>query len=348
MVSTSTRFPIRNALALAAATASTLGCGGPSRQPPSPASDSRAIEFVGFGDPVSHALRFRTSPRGGFPSRAAAVSALNQLTEVQDGVPGSGPPDSVELVTTATRSGAAGCGGVPESFCGDVTLRSFYSVSLPSVYVEITSMTPPTGNESYDSDGAPTGSGLSEIFGLWSYGDLTAAGTGGDNASRTWQFNAPSMINFTFSGRILDQVCTQDLSNIGTGDFRIAFTINSTQTGPVALMSQRDICNRGVFWDVRMYDGSATLELDDNVTYPDTQSLGTNAVLNDGITHTVVFARASGTVTVTVDGAPDNSLADMTNFTALPALQQGTDVCSCCDGTQDLVGTLAGICVGAP
>ncbi|MDP9002950.1 MAG: hypothetical protein M3O46_22900 [Myxococcota bacterium] len=143
-------------------------------------------------------------------------------------------------------------------------------------------------------------------------------------------------------------VCTGDLSQIGTADFRVAFTITTRTTQYQAILNQRSVCNPGSFWDVRV-GGFATgviyAEIDDGTHFT---NIATAVAINDGVAHDIVFARSAGTLTVQVDGAVQGrspgTLASTASFGRLAALRQGTDVCDGMDGTQPLVGTLANVC----
>jgi hypothetical protein len=120
----------------------------------------------------------------------------------QDGVPGSGPPETAELVTTNTRSGSqpvpTGC-GQDNSFCGDVTLRSFYTTNyLLSTFVQFDSMSPATGFEPFNTD-SPPGGVTPSAYGGFSHGDVACLGGTG---LRTWFFNTPSQQNFGFLGTV--------------------------------------------------------------------------------------------------------------------------------------------------
>lgn len=131
---------------------------------------------------------------------AGPPNALVTVPVVQDGRPGSGPPNTVELVTERTASVPGGCGSA-NGYEGDVRLRSFYpGYHLQNAYAEIISVTP-TGHEACNS--APAVPGVSNQYGLFSYGTLTQAGTPGDSAVATWRFRRPDAQGFTFTGRIV-------------------------------------------------------------------------------------------------------------------------------------------------
>jgi hypothetical protein len=140
-------------------------------------------------------------------------------------------------------------------------------------------------------------------------------------------------------------VCDGDLSNIGTGDFRVAFEVTTTQTGWVALANQRAECDPSVFWDVRMDDGVVYVEVDDIAHYIALASTGPK--INDGAPHAIVVVRASGTLTVYVDGGAAGSGVSGASLGPLPALKLGTDICvgAVGDSTVALVGEITNACV---
>src|SRR5579859_2503597 len=95
--------------------------------------------------------------------------------------------------------------------------------------------------------------------------------------------------------------CLESFSNIGTADFRISFTITTTQGGAAALVNQRRTCVHGVFWDLRMYDGIIQVEVDDIANYTSLRTDGA-PVVNDGRPHAVLVWRASAALFGSVDG----------------------------------------------
>jgi hypothetical protein len=141
--------------------------------------------------------------------------------------------------------------------------------------------------------------------------------------------------------------CTGDLSNIGTGDFRIAFSLSSTLASSAAILNQRSVCGHGVFWDVRLggTNGSAIrVETDDGTNYTDLNSVGT--AVNDGKTHNVVVTRVAGTLAIAIDGAASGSSASNSALGQLALLVTGTDVCVGQLGCVAFAGTLSNVCVG--
>jgi hypothetical protein len=160
-----------------------------------------------------------------------ALAALEELPVVQDGVPGSGPPNTIELVTERAATVTGGCGAV-DGFEGDIRVRSFYAgYQLRNVYVEILSVTP-TGREACNS--APAVPGLSAQYGLFAYADLAEAGSPGDSAVATWRFRLPDSTRFVFIGRVMadivDATAPTTLATPAGGTFTTAQTVTLTCT----------------------------------------------------------------------------------------------------------------------
>jgi hypothetical protein len=145
--------------------------------------------------------------------------------------------------------------------------------------------------------------------------------------------------------------CITDLSGIGTGDFHIAFSMATTQTGQVALLNQRNVCFFGLFWDLRIYSGTLDVQTDDSANNFVEFQTTVPPLLNDGNLHAVVVHRAAQVITVTIDGTPAGTSSDVSSFASLPALQTGHDPCETGpmkDGTVSFAGTLKNVCITAP
>jgi hypothetical protein len=127
-----------------------------------------------------------------------AAQGLCALDIIQDGIAGSGPANSLELVTdnTGLDEACPAAAGAP-AFCGDVTVRSFYTRPLSNLYAQIDSLVPSTGFAVANGDQVV---GASSGLGSWSYPNLEAAG-GASSATRNWLFTR-SGGNFTFTGRV--------------------------------------------------------------------------------------------------------------------------------------------------
>jgi hypothetical protein len=131
---------------------------------------------------------------------SGAQGAQASIPVVQDGVPGQGPRNTIELVTERTETIPGGCGTVP-GFEGDVRVRSFFAGwELRDVYLVIDTLTP-SGREACNS--APPLAGLSAQNGLFSYGTLVGDGA---SAVATWRFKVPDATQFRFTGRVVADI----------------------------------------------------------------------------------------------------------------------------------------------
>ncbi len=155
--------------------------------------------------------------------------------------------------------------------------------------------------------------------------------------------------DLSVGGDDLATACVSDLSNLGSGDFQIAFTIQTTQIGQFAIANQRASCSTGTAWDLRVNQGFLLFEVGDPVDGGLSTELTGCAKLNDGHQHHVLVQRAGGTLADYVDGIADaHSVASSTSFGALPPLTIRNDVCVGVDGTQKFdasIGTINGFCI---
>jgi hypothetical protein len=165
----------------------------------------RLADFQGHYDGtqfVIDAVTPAAEPVAGF-GLMAREQQLCIMNIIQDGVPGSGPAESVELVTESqARNGAcpAPYDTVP-SLCANVTLRSFYTDrTRTDVYVRLNSLTTPLANPVLNS--AVSTPGLPSGLGIWSYGNLGLAGTPAAAASRDWVFQTTGA-SFSFTGSVV-------------------------------------------------------------------------------------------------------------------------------------------------
>jgi hypothetical protein len=205
-----------SSVALAAVSASSLaGCAGDDE--PSPAASTPAPRPAGtprtvVGSYVAHLrpkARSLTFERIASPHTATATTTAPGLSPqnestipiVQNGVPDSGPADTVELVTNSVGTDAeCPTGYQTNSFCGNVTLRHFYPMGLSAAYVQVTAINddsgnPLSGHSAMNSDASAFG--LDNSLGLWEH---TAPGmpfngmldVSPNNAgTRDWVFNNP-------------------------------------------------------------------------------------------------------------------------------------------------------------
>lgn len=165
----------------------------------------RLADFKGHYDGtqfVIDAVTPAAEPVEGF-GLMAREQQLCILNIVQDGIPGSGPVNTIELVTESqARNGACAApyDTVP-SLCASVTLRSFYTDrTRTDVYVRINSLTTPLANPVLNS--AVSTPGLPSGLGIFSYGNLGLAGSPEAAASRDWVFQTTGA-SFSFTGSVV-------------------------------------------------------------------------------------------------------------------------------------------------
>jgi len=143
--------------------------------------------------------------------------------------------------------------------------------------------------------------------------------------------------------------CADDLSNVGTRDFRISFSLTTSQGSLSALVNQRSNCGHGMFWDIRLSSGALEIETDDGQNYMQFTTSG--RAVNNGQPHAVLVRRTSGLVTVQIDGAAVGSGVSQASFARLPPVVSGMDPCQVGplkDNTVAFKGTLTNLCVSAP
>jgi cysteine-rich repeat protein len=174
--------------------------------PAEPATPTTLAEFRGTVDVAAGTMRLEVLEGDAVTDAGLrrAQQGLCTLSIVQDGLPDSGPPNSIELVTSSTGLDAA-CDGYLASplFCGAVTVRSFYAGPQSQVFAQILSLSPSTGFGVQNGDVVP---GASSGLGSWAYGDFGGSAAAPANASlRNWVF-ARSGGNFTFTGRVVANV----------------------------------------------------------------------------------------------------------------------------------------------
>jgi hypothetical protein len=144
--------------------------------------------------------------------------------------------------------------------------------------------------------------------------------------------------------------CINDLSNIGTADFQVSFSMMGTQTGRTALINQRRICYFDEFWDVRVQNGALMIETDENNQANWAIFTTKGPLVNDGQVHTVLVQRRAGTVTAYIDGMASGTSTMRTSFGALPPMAIGTDPCdnNSTDGTVAFSGKVTNLCITSP
>jgi|HubBroStandDraft_6_1064221.scaffolds.fasta_scaffold18723_2 hypothetical protein len=159
--------------------------------------------------------------------------------------------------------------------------------------------------------------------------------------------------------------CQDNLSNIGTGDFHISFTLETTQSGNTAVMNQRPTCGGDFdFWDIRLgatYEGAGGpgyLLVNTGGSYAgedewNLTNVASTLTVNDGRSHDVVVERVSGVLTILVDQVAAGTAASLSSFAGLPPLDVGVGICDASNGggplgSEPFVGTLTNVCVTSP
>jgi hypothetical protein len=174
-----------------------------------------------------------------------------------------------------------------------------------------------------------------------------ATDTGGPTKDAAGSDSSPSDAQISSDAPILNPSCKNDLSNIGTADFTISMNLSTTQTGTVAVVNQRMVCNGSAFWDVHLQDGDVQAETDDGIAHHATLNT-TGPAVNDGNPHSVVVQRRSKVLAVFVDGAPAGMTLSQSAFGPLPALETRTSPCVGHTGVFAFLGPLANICATSP
>lgn len=168
--------------------------------PTPPSAGVVTADFRAHLQPGAEKLFFE---RLGARSSAPGVKPqdLTDLQITQDTIPGSGPANSLELVTNSVGFNAeCPAGYQSNSFCGNVTFRHFYDLSLSDVHVQVTKVTDVndvviTGHGGINND--PSLHGLDASQGLWKYTSAAASTDGvvdrapDNQATRDWVFADP-------------------------------------------------------------------------------------------------------------------------------------------------------------
>lgn len=212
---------------------------GPAAQP---ARDGVLGEFVMRVDPRQKTLAISRIHRSSGVGKGP--ESFDSLSVEQDGNPGTGTANNVELVTNSVTFGSACDGGLAASFCGSVTLRSFYGRPLNNVHVQVTSITDTNGvpfstfHGGINSDASPAvpATQLDASLGLWRHPVLAAAqnflGTTAatNNATRNWVFADPDGATTNITLRVVASLTYKDYQKTSSTQ---AFIDGCSLTGSV-------------------------------------------------------------------------------------------------------------------
>jgi hypothetical protein len=180
-------------------------------------------------------------------------------------------------------------------------------------------------------------------------GDAGSGGDSGDGDARSMVTDASQDVRDASTAAEAGSTCVTDLSGVGTGDFRVSFTLTTTETGlTVGLVNQRAGCDQtSVWWDATLTpSGGIELATDDGSSTSYVFVESGNAV-NDGAPHKIVVARTNGAIWYSRDGVLGSSMTpDPYAFGNFPALRIGSDPCP---NTVGLAGngSLTDLCITA-
>jgi hypothetical protein len=176
---------------------------GPDDVAPPPANGVVVATFVAHVSPKDKRVVFeRVEREGGL----LGSQSIDQINLSQDGVTGTGPQNTVELVTNSTGYDGDCPVAQTNTWCANVTLRHFFTRPLSNVFVQMTSVTLPNRN-AINSDVPEFG--LDATKGLWKY-SAPAAKTPGvlglaphHEGARDWVFSYPDDTDYSMEFRVV-------------------------------------------------------------------------------------------------------------------------------------------------
>lgn len=244
------------------------GCAGPEApsgpQAAAPVLPNAVVfgEFVAHLRPKDHSFTIERVGDGRAYGPTLEPQSLDSLPIIQDGVAGSGPPNTVELVTTSYTDQYP----TTQTVTAVVDLRHFYGRTFSNVYTYVSGITDANGVALSNHDGInsdPSQFGLSNAHGLWQY---TASGADPgvlaqsplNVGTRTWIFANPddanTNVSFVVYGSLGFGSYTQNFStatyidacaggttyttSLGTATIPFDFTLYNTNTTTVKFSNQ--------------------------------------------------------------------------------------------------------------
>lgn len=151
---------------------------------------------------------------------------------------------------------------------------------------------------------------------------------------------------FYFSGNKDFVSLGTEVGNFGTGDFAVEFWIKTVTTLKPCIMSKRQICNSGSFWDLDLlYTGEIRFELGHDHSPANFHHLDTKSKVADGKYHHVIFTRQGTSFYVYVDGELDNVLQTpmVMNFANTGHLMLARTICMGISGEPYFGGQLKNV-----
>ncbi len=181
----------------------------PGGEPPREIDGRTVGEFIARFSPREGRAEIRRIDAG----RANLLQPQSQvdLNATEDGVSGTNPPSTVELVTNSVAEDLDCPSQTTGRFCGSVTLRHFYTGrSFNNVYVQVTKITDANGtsmagHQGSNSDPAlswPGSYALSNSLGLWTYGSLGSSAPSNEGTV-TWEFLNPDNADTYIALRVI-------------------------------------------------------------------------------------------------------------------------------------------------
>lgn len=182
-------------------------------------------EYVLHVSPRQRTSTLRRLKHGGSARPGLNIQSVDQLDFDQDGVPGSGAVNTVELNTLSVDYGAACPSGIAASFCAHVELGNFYSRPLSNVFVQVTQIKDEfyqdlTDHGGINNDGAPDWLSDDPGLGLWKHTGLgvNTPGVVGNTptsklAPHDWEFADPDGAETYIILRVLASLSYSDYTD---------------------------------------------------------------------------------------------------------------------------------------
>jgi hypothetical protein len=252
------KTPSRSALAcflpLAALALGAAGCAGADEPEAweAPPGYAHLGEFVAHINPKAQSITFERLPsKVADEAPGLGPQSIDEATITQDGVPNSGPADTLELVNNGSpgTNGSCPIGFQSNTFCGNITMRSFYAGrSLNNAYLQVTKVANTSdvdlsGHSGVNSDGS-FGT-LSNTLGLWKFtgtgaptGVLGPSGSGANAGARDIVFANPDDATTKIYLHAYTTLTYGSYAQAGTDSS--AFIDASTASGKVQVLKNGD------------------------------------------------------------------------------------------------------------